>query len=59
MRKGSLLVLLVNLLVMLIVVLSLLSQPRERLIFSATQRVPQLGLNFSLEYNVTGGHRPR
>ena len=28
-------------------------------IFSSKQRIPQLGLNFSLEYKVIGGHRKR
>ena len=36
-------------------------QPRHghQDIFSFKQRIPQLGLNFSLEYNLTGGLRPR
>ena len=43
----------------IIVIFTNLPLPTREKIFSAEERVPRLGLDFTLEYKVTGGHRPR
>ena len=43
----------------LIIIMTKLPLPSHDKIFSVEGRVHRMGLDFSLKYEVTGGHRPR